>query len=216
MLEREYTIPECKVIFTDGRFTEQAQAHHKAIPLVRQMDPEPPKREIIALRYAERPRRQRPAVIPRDVPEKPKKVAAPKPPPAPVVVAPPKPKRMERFSDSVRRWLRDGGYRYCFAGKHAVCSDAYTAGSRCKVCNRVRCEKWRAANPEKVIASVKAYRANHPEMQKAATAKWQSMNRERRNTQQKRWYDTMRADPVRWAARLAADLKRKALKHTPK
>ncbi len=141
------------------------------------------------------------------------KAEKPVPPPKPPKVAKPKPARKVCFSVYVGRWLLACGYRYCGPGAHVVCGEAYTTGARCKACNQVRCAAWRAVNPERVKATLRKYRETHREVQRAATTKWQASNPEKRKAQQKRWYDSMRADPVRWRARLDRDLKQKALKN---
>lgn len=66
MMEREFVPAPCRIIMQAGVFTEEAQAHHLSIELVRPMEPEPTKRGMADILS----RRERPAVIPREVPEK--------------------------------------------------------------------------------------------------------------------------------------------------
>lgn len=214
-MEREFTPAPCRVLYSaETGFAPDAPESVKARPLVISYAPEKPKREVVALRYAEGPRRERPAVQPRERREKPKVHAAPSKPDKPVKV---KPAHIGHFPRVVGRWLLACGYRYCGAGTHVVCvEDFYIRCPRCIDCQKARVNKWRKANLARVAAGHREYRRRNPKMMTEASAKWIAANHEKRLAQQKRWYAIVRADPVRWAARLAKQKNRKALKRAVK
>lgn len=218
MLEREFVPVPCRVLYSsETGFAPDAPPDVLARPLVVSYAPEKPKREVVALRYAEGPRRERPAVQPRERREKPKVQAAALPPSMPENPVKVKPARIGHFPRVVGRWLLACGYRYCGAGTHVVCSEAfYIRCPRCIACQKERVNKWRKANLARVAAGHREYRRRNPKMMTEASARWQAANHDKRLAQQKRWYDGVRADPVRWAARLAKQKSRKALKRAVK
>lgn len=202
MLDREYTIPECKIIYSGGEWTEDATKEHRLIPLVRPMEPEPVKREVVSrFRRAEPLRRERPAVIPREVPEK--RLAQSAVTPAPKV---PKPARLIKgmLSAVVNRWLLPSGYRYCSCGRHAVPVPVYDYKRQgCKPCESARKAEWMRQHPEHVAGYHSEYRKATREQQRRTRNAWRSRNPEWVKAATKRAYDKIRNDPAKWEHRKA-------------
>ncbi len=192
MLDREFVPPPCKIIFTEGRFTELAEEHHKRIPLEREYPAEPPKRDVVGVLRRRGPlRRERPTVIPREVPEK---RLAPKP--APKVEAP---RIKGRLAAIVNRWLLPSGYRWCACGSHAVPTAKYNyKRQRCKHCEAQRKIEWNAANSEHVAEYFRTHRKLNNARQKITREAWRARNPEWVKAATARAYAKVRADPEKW------------------